>query len=556
MRNVQPIRLLLLALAILATSAATSIALAADSHSTKPASHASHTSHASTKTVTRLLTTSDSARLRGWWGDHAVLNWTSSQAAKPHRFTRVVVRHHAKRAGIESWPRIATDQAKGTRIVAHASVRKLGAGGLICLRVREFHGTSKLATTTQCAAVKASWKSIALSYRLRAPRSSIGVTVFRRAPRRGASFDVAHITLRATHSVAAAPSDGTPTPATTTTPTPATTSTPTPATTPAPTPVAASAPTQAATSGLLLGISANSQGWGTHAGTVQDQVAALGIHWMREDFERSGPGALDQTKWDAVIGQAAARHISILPVFTDPADYQDTAFVAAAVARYAPGGTFWTSHPTLDSSYAPTWWEVGNEPWLAGQTPAGYAQDYKAAVIAGRAANSQAKFLLAAFPVWQNPATGNWEQWVTPMYAAVPDLGNYVDGWSDHPYSGDPSVWTPSNPAWYWQFQQFTKVHAEFAAHGGGSLPMWLTEFGYATAGSDRTVTEQQQASYITTAFDMLASVPYAKALFIYQLQDWGPRDSDREHHFGIENADGSPKLAYAAVKALAATTG
>jgi hypothetical protein len=316
MRNLQPIRLLLLALAILATSAATSIALAAGSHSTKPATHASHTSHASTKTVTRLLTTSDSARLRGWWGDHAVLHSTSSQAAKPHRFTRVVVRHHAARAGIESWPRIATDQAKGTRIVAHASVRKLGAGGLICLRVREFHGTSKLATTTQCAAVKASWKSIALSYRLRAASSSIGVTVFRRAPRRGVSFDVAHIRVRATHRVTTNRGADTTTPPAPSTTTPATTSTTTPAT-----PAATSAPSQGASSGLLLGISANSEGWGIHAGTVEDQVAALGIHWMREDFTRTGPGTFDQTTWDAVFGQGAARHISILPVFTNPSDY-------------------------------------------------------------------------------------------------------------------------------------------------------------------------------------------------------------------------------------------
>lgn len=81
---------------------------------------------------------------------------------------------------------------------------------------------------------------------------------------------------------------------------------------------------------------------------------------------------------------------------------------------------------------------------------------------------------------------------------------------------------------------------------------MWLTEFGYSTAG-DRSVTEAQQADYLVQAVRLLQGYSYAQALFLYQLQDWGPRDGDREHYFGLSRADGTPKPAWAAVAELAA---
>jgi len=458
-----------------------------------------------------------SSGLRGWAGTNALLRLVQADSTirQPRLYTRIIVRQHPLTAGIETSPRIATNQRQGARIVTQASVRRVGPGGVVCLRVREFHGTAHVGTKTQCARAQARWQRLRVGYRLHTARPQIGVTVFRKTPGHGTSFDVARITATAG-------------------------------------PAAHGARAQPNTPGLLIGISANSQAWGIHAGTMQDRVAALGIHWLREEFTRSGTGTFDRAKWDAVVGAAASRHMTILPLFTDPSDYEDTGFVAAAVARYGPGGTFWQQHRGLNQAYAPVWWEVGNEPWTKGQTPARYASDFKAAVIAGRNANSRAKFLVAAYSTWQDPATGDWEPWVTPMYTAVPDLGNYVDGWTDHPYGDAPDDWNPTSPTWGAEFQQFRKVHDEFAAHGAGSAPMWITEFGYATSG-DRSVSEQQQAAYLTMAANILATVPYARAFFIYQLQDWGPRDGDREHWFGITNADGSPKPAYAAVRALAA---
>jgi hypothetical protein len=456
------------------------------------------------------------AGLRGWWGRNAVLH--SARPSRTVHATRIVVRRRTSHAGIATWPRIASRDVAGSIVTAGAAFRARRAGGPVCIRVREYAGRRLASTKVHCTRAAGTWKQIQVRYRLRARGGALGVVVYRVNPRRGLAFEVKRVSLRA-RSLSSARSARSESPA------------------------------------FALGISANSQGWGSSAGVVQDRVAHLGLHWLREDFVRAPGGKLDSGRWDAVFAAAAARGLTILPVFTNTSDYEDTSFVAAAVARYGPGGSFWSEHSGLDASHAPTWWEVGNEPWMQGQTPGSYAKDFRAAVTAGRAANGAARFLLATFSTWKNPSSGQWESWVTPMFSAAPDLARYVDGWSNHPYcNGDaPTRWDPSAPNWVWEFLQFTKVHAELADHGLGDAPMWLTEFGYSTAG-DRSVSEQQQADYLVQAAHLLPDYPYARALFLYQLQDWGPRDGDREHYFGISRADGSPKPAWAAVAQLAAS--
>ena len=278
---------------------------------------------------------------------------------------------------------------------------------------------------------------------------------------------------------------------------------------------------------------------------------ALGVDWVRQDFTSLGPGRIDERRWDMIFRRAALARIHLLPLFSND-EYKDHVVVAGAVARYGPGGVFWRLHPRLDDRYAATWWEVGNEPWNT-TTPQDYAVAYKDAVAAGRRANPRARFLIAAFSAWPRPGGGVYGSWVEPMYKAVPDLNRYVDGWTDHPYCNglDPDVWDPGAVTWYWQFKQFTRVHREFARHGAGDLPMWITEFGYPTEG-DRSVDRATQASYLENAVRILTGYSYARALFVYQLQDWGPRDGDREHYFGVVGADGARKPAFRILRKVA----
>lgn len=453
--------------------------------------------------------------IRGWWGYHARL----TRAHTPHHATaaRAVVRRKVTRGGVVLWPRVRTQLRRGSLVRATAAVRAGRRGDVVCLRVRTLAGARVDQGRASCVRANGRWQRVTTPrVRTRRADDSIGFGVYLVRPRIGATLVVDDAAVHVVRALARNDSVG-------------------------------SSP-----GGLLVGISANAQGSSDPAHT-ESQVVDLGIHNMREDFVRSGPGTFDQAKWDRIFTGAAQRQITILPLFTNASDYRDGAFVAAAVARYAPGGTFWRDHPELDPHYAPVFWEVGNEPYYKGETAQGYARDFRAAVVAGRSANPNAKFLVAAYVDWLDRAAGRWTPWVDSLYEAVPDLNAYADGWTLHPYPDgrDPLLWTPSTSDWNYQYQQFLRIHDEFAAHGAGALPMWITEIGWTTTGKD-SVSADEQARFMLEAADLLKGLPWAKALFYYQLQDGGPADGDPEHGYGVLAANGSPKPAYSALRSIA----
>jgi hypothetical protein len=366
----------------------------------------------------------------------------------------------------------------------------------------------------------------------------------------------------------------TPPPTTTTTTPPPTTTTPPPTTT-TPPPTTTTPPPAPDT--LRIGLNANSQGWGTNAGVQQDKATASGVKNLREEFAWSGIEPTNNAwNWsvpDAVVTAGAQRGITILPLLFDtpswagpaktdipsnPAEYAD--YVAHVVARYGPGGTFWTSHPTLPANLAPQYFEIWNEPYYPQFSnnhidPARYANLFKAAVIAGRAANPQAKFILASDTQIQT-YTGSWVWWPDAMLDAVPDLGNYIDAIAVHPYSKHYSPDTPLGSYAPDKFLRLTQVHDHFAARGVNK-PLWITEVGWSTCTGDTTycVSESQQASYTATMFQMLhsSSLSYVKAVFLYHMQDLGTDQSNSEMFYGALHQDGSPKPVWNTLKSAVA---
>lgn len=316
---------------------------------------------------------------------------------------------------------------------------------------------------------------------------------------------------------------------------------------------------------------------GNGSGVLDTSVSA-GVRWAREEIYwptvEQTQGNLDWSRYDALFLNAARRGVQILPLVhgvpswvgssgksmpSDPSSF--AAFVAKVAARYGPNGTLWQSNLTL-ATYAPTNFEIWNEPWLTSSSspvdPARYARLFKASASAGRAANPQARFIVAA--EWQYHASdGSWRKWVDDMYAAVPDLNTYADAYSTHPYgNGSVDNWTPGSGDAF-QTRRLEVVHNTFVSHGAGDKKMWVTEIGWSTcSGGENCYSEAAQAQNLTR-FDQLARTSWSSfiaATFYYRLIDLNGSDlTNKELWFGVIRADDSFKPAYDALRAIAAAS-
>jgi hypothetical protein len=314
-----------------------------------------------------------------------------------------------------------------------------------------------------------------------------------------------------------------------------------------------------------------------------DQVASeAGPKWIRQEFDWSEiepqPGAFDFSRYDQFMLLTAENGVRVLPLMLDtpawdgpasnaiPADPSAyAAYVAAVVRRYGPNGTFWTQHPSL-AGYAIQTFELWNEPYYdngndGDYDPGRYARLVRAAAIAGRQADPDARFLLAA----ENQAQlvgSRWVWWIDALYQAVPDLNNYFDGVAVHPYGIDLTNLSFPTPGQaydgYEQIRRVEAIHQEFAAHNAGNKPLWITEIGWptCTSGSDRCTTPAGQAANLTTVFNYARTTwkNFIQAVFVYSYDDYSPDSTDPEHDYGLAYNDGTPKPALDVFRAQAAT--
>lgn len=198
--------------------------------------------------------------------------------------------------------------------------------------------------------------------------------------------------------------------------------------------------------------------------------------------------------------------------------------------------------------------ELDNEPyynnWLNGDVHqwAVKARDVAKAV---KAAHPTKPVLLPAGSFANNGDTqlpdGTWRDTLLAYNDAAPDIWNSIDGIAIHPYS-------QPNPPVPGKLSILDKYRADLVNLGHGALPFWVTEVGWPTGGNNWNTggqTEQQQSDYLAQFIAACRARTDVAVIFPYQLQDWGPRDTDSEHYFGIVRQDGTKKIAYATVKAL-----
>jgi len=153
--------------------------------------------------------------------------------------------------------------------------------------------------------------------------------------------------------------------------------------------------------------------------------------------------------------------------------------------------------------------------------------------------------------------------WIDALYQAVPDLNNYFDGVAVHPYGTnltDLSVPTAGQAYDGWeQIRRVEAIHQEFAGHGAGNKPLWITEIGWptCTSGTNRCTTPVGQAADLATVFNFARTtwMSFVQAVFVYSYDDSSPDSTDPEHDYGLAYNDGTPKPALAVFKAQAATS-
>jgi GH35 family endo-1,4-beta-xylanase len=333
-------------------------------------------------------------------------------------------------------------------------------------------------------------------------------------------------------------------------------------------------------SGYHVGVYANLRGLTGPA--LQKTAATLtqaGVQFTREIFSwtqlEPQPGVFRWTSSDAFMSQAAAAGLHVMatpagiPTWISPnyslgvtgaqqiSEYAQ--FVRQVVARYGSNGTFWLANPGLPRVPIEMY-DIWNEPytpsfWGPSPDPATYAQMFKAAVLAGRTADPQAKFLLEANPGSFAPGS---PPFLSAMFQAVPDLGQYADAVSIHPYASN--GWSPSYCTPYtvsrgvsqdWRATQYETCRVQdvrtiLNANNASAAKIWITEIGYSTSPSDSgAVSDATQASYVHQFFSLLRG-PWRGLVDGFQWYQYQGPSSGSD--YGLVDRNGTPKPAWNAL--------
>jgi hypothetical protein len=154
----------------------------------------------------------------------------------------------------------------------------------------------------------------------------------------------------------------------------------------------------------------------------------------------------------------------------------------------------------------------------------------------------------------------NWVWWVDAMYTAVPDLNNYFDGVSVHPYGHDITHRSPAiagQPYYgYDQMRRIELIREQFVKHGAASKPFWATEVGWPTCkhGTIRCVTPEGQRQSLNALMRYARTrwKSYLRAVFVFYFDDVGRNSANPDNDYGLTYFNHRPKLALPAFKDFA----
>jgi hypothetical protein len=240
-------------------------------------------------------------------------------------------------------------------------------------------------------------------------------------------------------------------------------------------------------------------------------------------------------------------------------------FLTAAVARYGSTGSFWSGHSGVPKIPIREW-QIWNEPnfkyFIAKPNPAEYGKLVKISYTALRAADPEAKVILAglfARPKGsRDPKTGkhkslNWyaSDFVSQMYITTPGIKTKFNGASLHPYT----IYAKELPG---VIEEFREV---LAANKDGGKGLYITELGWssgkASTGNKFAKGPAGQARELRTAFTKLRNKQVAwrlKGVYWFSVDD-APGACNFCDHSGLFGEGFRPKPAWSAYVKFAGGT-
>jgi hypothetical protein len=219
-------------------------------------------------------------------------------------------------------------------------------------------------------------------------------------------------------------------------------------------------------------------------------------------------------------------------------------------ADFGPGGSLWKGQ-SYPAGTAVTDIEFGNETSYTYQY-----SDNSAAGYASRAQTYALRFKEAATAIQasdpgvgllaQGDSGGSGPQWANQMFKAVPNLGQYVAGWTIHPYGPE------------WQSRIDNLISTTQADGAPSTIPVYVTEWGLDSDngrcleynfGWNKCMTFAE-ASGVLSATVASMHAHYGSrlaALYLFQAHDQQPAGvgTNLESHFGALQKSGEAKGSY-----------
>jgi hypothetical protein len=289
----------------------------------------------------------------------------------------------------------------------------------------------------------------------------------------------------------------------------------------------------------------------------------------RGGFVSAGGVPTDFSALDAVVGAAAQRRLTVLPVIQNAPSWDGqsypgalvrlarsprpyAAFVAALVRRYGSRGRFWGVNPALPKVPI-TMWQIWNEPNIPAFWPpqpyyARYVALLRAAHAAIKAADRSAKVVLAGLP--------NYSWIELARIERVRGARKLFDVVAVHPYTK-----TPQGVITIIRF-----VRHQLDVTGAASKPIladeisWPSSVGQTThnVGYDFATTKAGQAKKVGQALRLLAANRFRLGLAGFYYYDWAGQERpnylafDFAGLFHFAAGQFQPKPAYGVFRSMA----